>query len=429
MVEGGPSMSAKTSATAATALLLVLFNLTAFGQSAHRQNTEKAGFDAERLEKLHAMVQRHIDDNKHAGAVTLLARNGKIADIATFGYRDLEARTPMTQDTIFRIYSMSKIITSAAALMLFEEGRFTLDDSVADYIPELRSLKVMSPGGGDGDLSRLKRPITIRHLLTHTAGFTYDFSAPEQLKQHWAKTDIWNENVDFKEFIRRISFVPLAHQPGEKYTYGVNTDVLGYFVQVISGMPFEQFLQERMFGPLKMVDTGFDVPPEKMNRLAKLYENGPDKALRPVAKPPYGTYAEAGKGFPSGGGGLFSTANDYFRFGQMLLNGGTLDGKRVLGRKTIEFMTVNQLTFLEKPTLDVRGADGFGLGGSVRLDLAKSGTLGSVGQFGWSGAATTTFIMDPQEHMIALFFAQHLPFNQHGIFGKFSTLVYASLAD
>jgi CubicO group peptidase (beta-lactamase class C family) len=421
-------MSAKIPVTSSTLVLLVVFSLSGFSQSSQRESAEKDGFDTQRLGKMHTMVQQHIDDNKHAGAVTLVARKGKIADVATFGYRDLEARVPMTQDTIFRIYSMSKMITSAAALMLFEEGRFGLDDAVADYIPELRSVRVMNPGGGEQpDLARLKRPITIRHLLTHTAGFTYDFSAPEQLKQHWAKADIWNENVDFKEFIRRISFVPLAHQPGEKFTYGVNTDVLGYLVQVVSGIPFERFLQERMFGPLQMADTAFDVPAEKINRLAKLYEHGPDKALRPVAKPPYGTYAEAGKGFPSGGGGLFSTANDYFRFGQMLLNGGTLDGKRIVGRKTIEFMTVNQLTFLEKPTLDARGADGFGLGGSVRLDLAKGGTLGSVGQFGWSGGATTTFIMDPQEQMIALFMAQHLPFNQHGIFGKFSTLVYASL--
>jgi CubicO group peptidase (beta-lactamase class C family) len=420
-------MSAKMSGIPAVLLLLVLLTLPAPSQSVQRESTEKLGLDSERLGRMHAMVQRYIDDQKHAGAVTLIARKGKVADVATFGYRDLEARTPMAPDTIFRIYSMSKIITSVAALVLFEEGRFGLDDSVADYIPELRNLKVISPGSSE--LARLKRPVTIRHLLTHTAGFTYDFSAPDQLKTHWAKADIWNEAVDFKEFIRRISFIPLAHQPGDKYTYGINTDVLGYLVQVVSGEPFEKFLQDRILTPLKMVDTAFDVPSDKMSRLAKLYENGSDKALHPVAKPPYGTYAEAGKGFPSGGGGLFSTANDYFRFGQMLLNGGALDGKRVLGRKTVEFMTVNQLTFLEKPTLDARGGDGFGLGGSVRLDLAKGGTLGSVGQFGWSGAATTTFIMDPQEQMIAILMAQHLPFNQHGIFQKFSTLVYASLGE
>jgi CubicO group peptidase (beta-lactamase class C family) len=427
MIEGERNMSTRM---AAILILLSLSCVLSLAQPASRgRDTTATAFDAERIERVHAMVKQHIDDAKHAGAVTLLARNGKISDVATFGFRDLEAKQPMTPDTIFRIYSMSKVITTVAALILFEEARYGLDDPITDYVPELRNLKVINAAGDQAEFARLKRPITIRHLLTHTAGFTYDFSAPDALKSHWAKADIWNENIDFKEFIRRISFVPLAHQPGERYTYGVNTDVLGYFVQVVSGMRFEQFLQERIFGPLKMADTGFDVPPEKTNRLAKLYENGPDKTLRAVSKPPYGTYAEAGKGFPSGGGGLFSTANDYFRFGQMLLNDGVLDGKRILSRKTVELMTINQLTFLERPTLDARGADGFGFGGSVRLDTAKSGTLGSVGQFGWSGAATTTFIMDPQEQLIAIFMAQHLPFNQHGIFGKFSTLAYASLAD
>ena len=393
-----------------------------------RESPEKVGLNAERLGKMRAMIQQFIDDGKHAGAVCLVARKGKVADLATFGHRDLEARAPMTPDTIFRIYSMSKIITSVATLMLFEEGRFALDDPVTDYIPELRNLKVINPGGGDqADLARMKRPMTIKHLLTHTAGFTYDFSAPDQIKPYWNKADIWNEAVDLKEFVRRISFVPLAHHPGDRYTYGVNTDVLGYLVQVVSGMPFEKFLQDRIFTPLRMVDTGFDVPPEKMDRLARLYEHGPGKALRPVAKAPYGTYAEAGKGFASGGGGLFSTVHDYFRFGQMLLNGGELDGSRILGRKTVEFMTANHLTFLERPTLDARGADGFGLGGSVRLDVAKSGALGSVGQFGWNGAATTTFIMDPHEQTIALLLAQHLPYNQHGLFQTFTTLVYAAI--
>src|SRR5687768_6957612 len=220
------TMSAKLLAP----LLILGFScVSLWSDSLPRANAEKLGFDSERLGRMRAMVQQHINDHKHAGAITLVARKGKVADFATFGYRDLEAKAPMTPDTIFRIYSMSKIITSVATLMLFEEGRFGLDDSVTDYIPELRNLKVINPGGGENvDLGRLKRPMTIRHLLTHTAGLTYDFTAPEPLKQHWVKADIWNEAVDLKEFIRRISFVPLAHQPGEKFTYGVNTDVLGY---------------------------------------------------------------------------------------------------------------------------------------------------------------------------------------------------------
>jgi CubicO group peptidase (beta-lactamase class C family) len=200
-------------------------------------------------------------------------------------------------------------------------------------------------------------------------------------------------------------------------------------VEVISGKPFEDYLQERVFDPLGMKDTGFDVPDEKTSRVARIYENGPDGKLRETAKPPFGTYAEKGRGFSSGGGGLFSTACDYLRFGQMLLNGGKLDGHQVLGRKTIELMTMNNLTFLDTGRMPGSGSEGFGLGGSVRLDVAKENRLGSVGQFGWDGAATTTFNMDPKERTVAILLTQHLPFNQHGIFAKFYTLFYASLVD
>ncbi len=365
------------------------------------------------------MVQKHVDEGRHAGAISLVARNGKIADLATFGYRDLAKREPMTPDTIVRIYSMSKIITSVAALTLIEEARLTLDSPVTNFIPEFADLKVGSES--------MNKVMTVKHLLTHTAGFGYEFSGPEAMRKAYAESGMWDESVDFKEFIKRLSKLPLAHQPGQAFTYGVNTDVLGYVVQVAAGKPLEEFMRERIFGPLKMSDTSFDVPPEKMDRLAGLYEHGPDGALREVTKAPYGTYARRGQGFPSGGGGLFSTIHDYFRFGQMLLNGGELDGKRVLGRKTVELMMENHLTFLSKGTLDERGSEGFGMGGSVRLDVAKANRLGSVGQFGWNGAATTTFSIDPREKTLALLFVQHLPYNQHGIFDKFHTLVYHSL--
>jgi len=192
---------------------------------------------------------------------------------------------------------------------------------------------------------------------------------------------------------------------------------------------FETYLQEHIFGPLRMTDTGFDVPEEKRSRLAKLYETGPNGFLREVKTPPYGTYAEKGRGFASGGGGLFSTAGDYLRFGQMLLNHGNLEGKQILGRKTVELMTANNITFLRNGTLPGNPSEGFGLGGSVRLDVPKGNSLGSEGQFGWNGAATTTFNMDPEEKTVALLFTQHLPYNQHNIFGTFYTLFYASLVD
>ena len=379
---------------------------------------------------MHRGIQTYIDQGKHAGAVCVIARKGKIADFTLYGYRDLEKKTPMTPDTIFRIYSMSKVITSAAVMQLFEEGKFNLTDPVERYIPELKNLKVCTGGTVDEPtLVDATNAITIKHLLTHTAGFAYDFSAQEPIKELYKKADLWNDRVTLKDFIQRLSRLPLVQQPGTAFYYGVNTDVLGYLVQVVSGKPLEVYLQERMFGPLRMSDTGFDVPPEKLNRLAKLYETGPDASLREVAVPPFGAYAEKGRGFASGGGGLFSTVGDYLRFGQMLLNGGRLEGQQILAKKTVELMTANNLTFLPNGTLGGTQSDGFGLGGSVRLDVPKGNSLGSVGQFGWSGAATTTFNMDRNEKTVALLFVQHLPFNQYNIFAKFQTLFYASIVE
>jgi CubicO group peptidase (beta-lactamase class C family) len=387
---------------------------------------KRLGFSPERLERLHKAVQAYIDEGKHAGAISIIVRDGKIADFATYGYRDLEAKTPMTPDTICRVYSMSKVITSAAVMQLVERGEISLTDPVSKYIPEFKSMKVCTGGTAEEPtLVDATNAITVKHLLTHTAGLAYDFSQVQPVRQLYAKADLWKEDVDFKEFIRRVSKLPLVHQPGTAFHYGVNTDVLGYLVEVVSRKPLETYMQENLFGPLRMVDTSFDVPEPKRTRLAKLYERGTNSALREVLIPPYGTYAEKGKGFTSGGGGLFSTAGDYVRFAQMLLNGGKLDGQQVLGRKTIELMTSNNLTFLSNGTLN--SADGFGLGGSVRLDVPKGNTLGSVGQFGWNGAATTTFNIDPHERTVALLFTQHLPYNEYNIFAKFYTLFYAAL--
>jgi CubicO group peptidase (beta-lactamase class C family) len=378
---------------------------------------------------MHTMVQSFINQGKHAGAVTVIARHGSIVDLRAYGYRDLETRAPMQRDTIVRIYSMSKVMTSVAVMQLVEEGWIALDNPVSRYIPELKNFKVCTGGTPEAPtLEEARRPITIKHLLTHTAGFAYDFSAKEPVKTLYQRADLFEADSS-QAFIERLAKLPLAQQPGEGYLYGVNTDVLGHLVEVVSGWPIEVYLQARVFGPLGMKDTGFDVPPEKLSRLAKLYENGPDGKLRPVAKPPYGAYAVKGRGFPSGGGGLFSTADDYVRFAQMLLNGGKLEGKQILGRKTVELMTANHLTFLDKPTIGGNGWEGFGLGGSVRVDLAKANALGSVGEFGWNGAATTTFRIDPKEQTVALLFAQHLPYNQHGLFANFYTLFYAALVD
>jgi CubicO group peptidase (beta-lactamase class C family) len=388
---------------------------------------ESQGMSTERLARLHAEIQRFVDDGKHAGAVSLLVRNGRLVDWKAYGKRDLEAGLPMEKDTIARIYSMTKIVTSAAALMLLEEARFRLADPIGDYLPELVRMKVMTGGTAEKALlADAQKPITIKHLFTHTSGFIYDFGeSPVEKLVRAAKLP---EAASLGDFVTRLSRVPLAHEPGERFTYGLSTDVLGALVEKVSGRPFGEFLEQRLFRPLGMKDTGFVVPEAKLGRLARIYEKGEDGKLRP-AEPLFGIVPGPGPKLEAGGAGLFSTTADYARFMQMLLNGGRLDGVRVLSRKTVELMMANHLNHLERPTTQGSESDGFGLGGAVRIDLAKGNALGSVGQFGWSGAATTYANLDPREKMVALLFVQHFPFDEHKIFGRFSTLAYAAITD
>ncbi|PYK99975.1 MAG: hypothetical protein DME19_06635 [Verrucomicrobia bacterium] len=240
-----------------------------------------AGFDPARLEVLHAITKRFVDEGQHAGAITLLARKGRLADFRTYGYRDLEKKLPMERDTICRMYSMSKIITSVGTLVLFEEGRFNLDDPVSRYLPEMKDMKVMTGGTADApQLEPLKRPITIKHLLTHTSGLIYDFDGDDELHKLYQRADLWS-GPGLSDFIAKVGKLPLKHQPGDAYTYAINTDVLGALIERVSGKTFGAFLDERLFRPLGMKDTGFDVPPEKMNRVAKTYK--PDAGSKAAA--------------------------------------------------------------------------------------------------------------------------------------------------
>jgi CubicO group peptidase (beta-lactamase class C family) len=385
---------------------------------------ESQGFSPERLERLHGRLQEVVDQGKYSGMVLLLARHGRIVDWQTYGRRDVEQRLPMEKDTIVRLYSMSKILTSVAALILHEEGRLKLDDPVSKYLPALEKPKVMTGGTAKAPvLVAAKTPITIKHLMTHTSGFIYGFGKTpvDKMYQDAKVFDV----ASMDEFVARAAKLPLAHQPGVRFSYGINTDFLGAVIEKVSGQPLDVFVEERICRPLGLVDTGYDVPESKMARLAKVYQlkDGHFEPVEPVAA----SFAERGRGFPTGGAGMFSTAIDYARFAQMLLNGGELDGVRILGRKTVELMTANHLPD-PHPTTDDGGADGFGLGVSVRLDLAKSNQLGSVGQFGWSGAATTHVVMDPKEKLVAILMAQHFPFNEHDLFWQFTTLTYAALA-
>jgi CubicO group peptidase (beta-lactamase class C family) len=388
---------------------------------------ESQGMSRARLDRLHAEMRRFVDEGLHSGVVTLVARNGKLVDLYSYGKRDIEAGLPMQTDTIFRIYSMSKIVTSVAALTLLEQARFRLSDPVGNYLPELAHMKLMTGGTAEKPLlADAQKPITIKDLFTHSSGLIYGFgSAPIDKIYKEAKVE---ESTSLADFVTRASRLPLAHEPGTRFSYGLSVDVLGALVEKVSGRTLGEFCEERVFRPLRMSDTGFSVPAAKRARIATIYEKGKDGKLVP-AKPGFAVRPEPGPKLEAGGAGLFSTASDYARFMQMLLGGGQLDGTRVLSRKTVELMMANHLAHMERRTIDSNDYEGFGLGGAVRIDLERGNLPGSLGEFGWSGAATTRARIDPQEKLVTLVFAQHFPFDEHGLFWRSSTLVYSAITD
>ncbi len=391
---------------------------------------ETLGFSSTRLARINAVMQRYVDEKKLAGIISLIARRDQVAHFAKFGMADIEAGTPMQDDTIFRIYSMTKPITTTAALMLFEEGRFRLTDPISQYIPAFKDVKVLDSvaGSGAGFVSPV-RPINIRDLMTHTAGLSY--GADDNLLDDLYRKQVWgameaNPDATLADLVAAIARQPLASQPGTRFRYSVATDVLGYLVQVVAGMPFEAFLRQRIFEPLGMSDTDFHVPPEKIARFAANYGPDSEHGLKVIDPPATSRYLRPRKA-PSGGGGLVSTAGDYLHFAQMLLNQGEVDGVRLLGRKTVELMTTNHLPDGVHPFDDL--AAGFGLGGSVLLDLGKSPVLGSVGNFGWSGAASTNFWIDPKEELLGILMLQFMPMDTYPVVSDFRILTYQALVD
>lgn len=386
------------------------------------------GFSSQRLARINTKMQRYVDEQKLAGISTLIARRGKVVHFEKFGMANIEAGTPMAEDTIFRIYSMTKPITSAAVLMLLEEGYFRLNDPVANYLPEFKDVKVLD----NTNLVKPARPMTIRNLLTHTAGLSYGFDENYHLdhlyyQQVWGPADN-NPNLTLAEWVGSIANLPLAYHPGTRYRYSVATDVLGHLVQVVSGMPFADFLQKQIFAPLGMVDTFFTVPPEKVARFAANYGPKEGGGLEVIDAPQSSRYIRPTQR-PSGGGGLLSTTGDYLRFTQMLLNGGELEGVRLLGRKTVELMTTNHLPDGIYVDNDPTTGLGFGLGVSVLLDLGKGQTLGSVGNYGWGGAANTNFWIDPKEELIGILMLQFMPSGTYPVTPDFRLLTYQALVE
>ena len=397
---------------------------------------EEVGFSASRLSRIGVAMQRYVDQKKLAGMVTLVARRGKLVHFEKFGYQDIETSRPMELDTIFRIYSMTKPITSVALMMLFEQGLVRLTDPVTKFIPEFGKVKVLV---GEGELADLEGEITIQDLLRHTAGLSYggykDTQAP--IDKLYDQAHLWRPDITIREAVRRLTELPLAHQPGQAWRYSVATDVVGHVVELISDMSLREFFEEKIFQPLGMEDTAFTVPPEKVDRFATLYgktdacaepgrSEGPLELIDVVTGGDYfNTRLE------SGGAGLVSTAADYLRFAQLVLNKGELDGVRLLGPRTVELMTTNHLPPALLPTMaeqDMSGF-GFGLGFSVVMDVAQSGMMGSVGLHGWGGWASTHFWVDPKEQLIGILMLQYIPSGTYPVRTDFRTLIYQALID
>ena len=369
-------------------------------------NPESAGCSTERLNRIAPAMQRFVDRANVAGTLTLIARHGQLVHCAATGRMDIEADRPMETNAIFRIFSMTKPVTVVAALMLLEEGRFLLEDPVAYWIPEFATLKVFVRQTETGmELADLERPITLRHLFTHSAGLSYGFLPDHPVDRLYQQANLFMDEP-WPQKIRRLCTLPLFQQPGKAFWYSMAHDVLGHIIELISGLPLDVFFQQRIFEPLGMVDTGFWVPPEKLHRLAAVYTPRPGNGLQRIQGPEVdrSTRPQA----LSGGGGMVSTGDDYLRFAQMLLNGGQANGHRLLSRKTFELLTTPHLPLFA----GIPGGDaGFsmGLGVGILTDLSKANRRGSIGAFGWGGAAGTRFWVDPQEDMVGVLMAQTIP--------------------
>jgi CubicO group peptidase (beta-lactamase class C family) len=419
-----------------TSILVVLAGLAISAQApatAPKVAPASVGVSTERLERLHQGMQGFVDRKEVSGIVTLVAREGKVVDLHAVGMQDIEKKTPMKTDSIFRIASMSKPITSVAIMMLYEEGKLFLTDPVSKFIPAFKSSTVME----DGKPVPARRAITIRDLLAHKSGITYGFLNGGAVGGGYRKNGVTDgltqTPMTLEEGINKLAAEPLVSQPGAAFNYSLSTDVLGRVVEVVSGQPYNVFLRERIFKPLKMVDTDFSVPESKWSRFVTVYSPDGKGGIRAMNDPeafgnanfsPWAYYKD-GKTYFSGGAGLASTASDYSRFANMLLNGGVLDGARLLSPKTIEMMTISHTSELTPPLQLLGPGVNFGLGFRVVTDLASTQTLGSNGLYGWSGIYGTFFWVDPKEKLVAIMMVQRYPGSQ--VAGLFQPMVYQAL--
>ena len=412
-------------------IISVLLSSAIAAADLSRSRPEELGISSERLGRLDTVLNSYVEENLIAGQVLLVLRKGRIAHSLANGMRDIEATDPMKEDTIFRIASQTKALVSTGIMILHERGQLDISHPLSRYIPEWENVQVAVPNeNGSYNLEPVERPITLRHLLTHTAGMSYGTGPASR---EWEEADFqgWyfaNKTETIGESIARMASLPLDAHPGTAWIYGYNTDILGAVIEKASGMDLNNFLQQEIFEPLEMSDSHFYLPENKRDRLAVVYQPKPGGGIQAIPATDgmrsQGLYIDGPRISYSGGAGLLSTANDYARFLQMTLNGGELDGKRILSRKTIELMTTNHLG-----DLPFRSGQGFGLGFSIVTDLGERGTLGSVGEYGWGGAYHSTYWVDPLEELVVVYLTQIIPATGLDDYAKLRSGVYQAIID
>lgn len=424
-------MSPNKLARTSLPLLLALASTTAWSGET---SPEMQGFSPERLARIGPAIKEEIAKGTIPGAVTLIARNGKIVHFEAHGFVDAAKTKPMSKDAVFRGFSMTKPIVSAAAMALIEQGKMSLRDPISQWWPEFKEMKVLTEIRDErGRTSRVaapaKRPILVWDLLRHTAGFTYGGSAPfPELKEAYEKADVEARDTDVtnEEFIKRLAAIPLAYEPGTRWEYSVATDVLGLLVEKVAGKRLDVHLEETMFKPLRMSETSFQAKPEQLPRLADALDADP---LKVVSWKSARVEADPGKRYLRGGAGAVFTTEDYFRFAQMIVNGGHLDGARLLSRESVEFMLSNHIQGLEGTPFPTTGPGyGFGLGWGVRLAEGGGYAPGSTGDAMWAGAGGTSFTVDPKEKIVGVFLAAGPSTRQHTRF-LFKNLLYGALVE
>ncbi len=391
-----------------------------------RATPESVGLSSERLARITRAMQDDVASGRLAGALAVVARKGKIAYWEKVGMADLQAGRALKDDDIFRIYSMTKPIVGIGLMMLYEEGKFRLVDPVKRHLPEMAGVEALI----DGQARKPRREMTVQDLMRHTAGLTYGLFGDSPVDKLYVEAGVLSGNRSIAEFMTKLGKLPLKHEPGATWDYSVAVDVQGRLIEVLSGMDLDKYLEEHIFKPLDMKDTAFRISPDKKKRLAQLYLRAKDeKSIRAApASRSAGYFDYASKWF-SGGGGLTSTARDYLRVAQMLLNGGKLDDARLLSRKTVKLMTMNHIEGLKVSSRILPPGYGFGLDFAVHVDPTKSGLNGSVGEYNWEGLAGTLFWVDPEEEMIGLYMIQMLPprIGDHRL--KFKRLAYQAIVD